>query len=83
VRGARGIWVFLVLAGVAAVVVANVALLGLASERHDPVGRLQPVTTLDLGPATGTVPGVTTTDTGTQTEPDDHGHGSGHDGRDD
>ena len=82
-RGARGIWVLLVLAGVAAVVVANVALLGLASERHDPVGRLQPVTTLDLGPATGTVPGVTTTDAGTQTETDDHGHGSGHDGRDD
>jgi len=26
---------------------------------------------------------VTTTDTGTQTEPDDHGHGSRHDGRDD
>ena len=82
-RGARGVWVLLVVAGVAAVVVANVALLGLASERHDPVGRLQPVTTLDLVPATRTAPDETTTGTSTSTEPGDHGDASGHDGRDD
>lgn len=83
-RGARGIWVLLVVAGVAAVVVANVALLGLASERNDPVGRLQPVATLDLGPATGTAPPPPTApNPGTTSETDDHGAGSGHDGRDD
>jgi hypothetical protein len=82
VRGAHGIWILLVVAGVAAVMVANVALLGLASERHDPVGRLEPVTTLDLGPATGTAPGGTT-GAATPTEPDDHGDGSGRDGPDD
>jgi hypothetical protein len=81
VSGTRGIWVLLVVAGVAAVMVANVALLGLASERNDPVGRLEPVTTLDRGPASGTAPGVTTGVT--STEPDDHGDRSGRDGPDD
>jgi hypothetical protein len=80
VRGVRGLWVILVVAGVTAVVVANVALLGLASERHDPVGRLEPVTTLDFGPGTETVPEMTTTDTVTETDGD---HGDGRDGRDD
>ena len=56
-KGARRLWVLIVAAGVVAVVVANVALLGLASERNDPVGRLEPVATLDVPPSTGTTPG--------------------------
>jgi hypothetical protein len=73
VRSARGVWILVALAGVVAVVVANVALLGLATERNDPVGRLQPVAALDVTTPTGTVPGpapVTTTD-------DDKGDGHG------
>jgi hypothetical protein len=87
VKGARRLWVLIVAAGVVAVVVANVALLGLASERNDPVGRLEPVATLDVPPSTGTTP-VSTTPTGTTTgssEPhdDNSGPGSGHDVPDD
>jgi hypothetical protein len=87
VKGAHRLWVLIVVAGVVAVVVANVALLGLASERNDPVGRLEPVATLDVPSSTATTP-VSTTPAGTTTgssEPNDDnsGPGSGKDVPDD
>ena len=75
-RSARRVWLLAAVAGIVAVVVANVALLGLATERHDPVGRLQPVTALDVTVRAGAAPAPTTT----TTEDDDS---SEHDERDD
>lgn len=83
-RGARGFWILVAIAGVVAVVVANVALLGLATERNDPVGRLQPLASLDL-PATSPrpAPSAPPTTTGSVGSDDDHGGPSGGDERDD
>ena len=49
-----------VLAVAALAIGANYALLGFATHRSDPVGKLSPVATLPSGPVT-TVPAATTT----------------------
>jgi hypothetical protein len=59
----------LVAAGAAAAIVLNLALLGYAQPRNDPVGKLSPRAVLTSGPAPQT-PSVTTT----VTVPDDDGH---------
>jgi hypothetical protein len=51
----------LVLAVAALAIGANYALLGFATHRSDPVGKLSPVATLPSGPVTTTVPAPTTT----------------------
>lgn len=43
-------WVVVAVAALTAVVAVNVALLSYGADRHDPVGRLSPLTTLP-GPA--------------------------------
>lgn len=69
--------VLLVVAAVVAAIAANLALLGLAEERNDPVGKLSPKAVFTspvrtVGPSV-TVPPVATnrTETETQTETDD------------
>lgn len=57
--------VLLVVAGAAAAIAANFALLGLAEQRHDPVGKLSPRAVFNI-PATGpswTTPPVETGET--------------------
>jgi hypothetical protein len=75
----------LAVVGVVVVVIANVALLGFATERNDPVGRLQPITALGssntVPEAAPTAPGGPTT-TGDD-EPNGHDGSSAGDGRDD
>ena len=55
---------------VAGALAANLALLGLATQRHDPVGRLRPIAAIDRSPQpagsveTATTPAPTTADDG-------------------
>ena len=51
----------LVLAIATLAIGANYALLGFATHRNDPVGKLSPVATLPSGPVAPTVPAPTTT----------------------
>jgi hypothetical protein len=66
---------------VAGALAANLVLIGLATDRRDPVGRLRPV--VAVGPATGAAP---TVEAGTTPAPtvDDHADdGHGQDGDED